>query len=124
MRWDRRTVLIGLLVLVGLMTVGMAMRGIQHARQLSARSDEPIQPWMTVPYIAHVYHVSPDVIQRALGLPSGPPDRRPLHQIARAQGRPVAVLIAEITAAIRRAHPPPPPPPPSAPASPEPRSVP
>lgn len=99
-----RALIIAALVLVGLLTVAFAVRGAQHARRLRARGDEPIQPWMNVPFIARAYRVRPDIIQQALGLPSGRPDRRPLRQIAQEQGRSIDTLIADITTAIRRAR--------------------
>jgi hypothetical protein len=98
----RRALIAVALVLVGLMTAAFAMRGIQHARRLHARAQEPLQPWMTVPYIARVYRIHPDTVHQVLGLPQGQRDRRPLSEIARAQGRPVSALIADLNVAIQR----------------------
>ncbi|MDP9374165.1 MAG: hypothetical protein M3Q65_17265, partial [Chloroflexota bacterium] len=81
-----RLLLVAALVLVGLLTAHSALRALEHGRRLRARPDEPIQPWMTVPYIAHAYRVPPTMVQEALGLPPEPPDRRPLREIAAAQG--------------------------------------
>ncbi len=100
-----RLLLVAALVLVGLLTAHSALRALEHGRRLRTRPDEPIQPWMTVPYIAHAYRVHPTVVQEALGLPPEPPDRRPLREIAAAQGRPPAALIADVTAAVARGRP-------------------
>ena len=66
--------------------------------------DEPLQPWMNVSYIAHSSHVPPDVLYRAIGLPTTPRDRRPIAAIARAQHRPVDDLIVELQNAIMHAR--------------------
>ncbi len=116
-----RRLLIAALCLASLFTIGFSVRGAEHARRLRARSAEPIEPWMNVRYIAHAYHVPPAVIHQALGLPPDRPDRRPLWQIAKSQGRASDMLVADIEAAISRARsaplppietPPAPPPPP------------
>jgi hypothetical protein len=99
---NRRLVLIIALVLASAGTFSFAIRAVQYARHLHARTDEPIQPWMNVPYIAHAYHVRPEVIHQALGLPQGQRDRRPIRRIAETQGRSVDALIADLMAAIQR----------------------
>lgn len=118
--WNRRALLTLALVLVSLVTINFAVRGARHARHLRAGGDEPIQAWMNIRYIAHAYHVSPDVIHDALGLPSDQPDRRPLGRIAAAQNRPLTSVVADIMAAIDRVRAAPQPPkapsPPAAPA--------
>jgi hypothetical protein len=81
-----RLLLIALLAIIGALTVNFAVRAFDHGRQFRARPDEPIQPWMTIPYIAHARRVPPDTIQTTLGLPAQPPDRRTLSEIAAAQG--------------------------------------
>lgn len=94
------------LLLAFMLSVALAvvftLRSMRSARQL--RRDEPIQPWMNVAYIAHSYHVPPDVLYRAIGLPTTPRDRRPIAAIARAQHRPLDELIAALQNAIMRAH--------------------
>ena len=100
--WNRRLLLALAFVLVSFLTLSFAMRAVHHARVLRTRPDEPIQPWMNIGYIAHSYHVRPNVIHQALGLPADRPDRRPLRLIAEAQGRSTDALITDIMAAIRR----------------------
>ena len=48
-------------------------------------TDEPIQPWMSIGFVAHSYHVPPPVLHDALGLPPAP-DHRPLERIAATKG--------------------------------------
>lgn len=121
MHHPNRTLLIAALCLASLFTIGFSVRGAEHMRRLRAGSAEPIEPWMNVRFIAHAYRVPPAAIHQALGLPADRPDRRPLWQIARSQGRATAVLVADIEAAISQARsaplppiegPPAPPPPP------------
>ncbi len=111
LHWNRRRWLTIAFVLVSLLTISSAVQAIRHARHLHARTDEPIQGWMNIPYIAHAYHVRPDVIHQALGLPPDRRDRRPLRKIAETQGQPLNALITDIMAAIQRdreSRPPPP----------------
>lgn len=100
-----------------------ALRVVHHVSRLHGGDDEPIRPWMNVPYIAHAYGVPPDVLFEAVQLPPDARDRRPLMQIAREQQRPIGTLIADVMGAIaahrgpaqppRPAPPPLPPPPPT-----------
>lgn len=69
--------------------------------------EEPIRGWMTVGYVAHSYHVPPHVLYEALGLPSKPPDKRPLLRIARAQKRSIDEVKGILQDAIIHARPPP-----------------
>lgn len=108
----RRPLLIVALIMVSLFTVNFAVRAFHHGQRLRERTDEPIQPWMNVPYISRAYAVPPPVVAAAIGLAPEQRDRRPLQEIARQQGRPTATLITEIMAAIeqeRATHPPGPP---------------
>jgi hypothetical protein len=109
--------LLGLALAVALAsTIFFAQRAFQQGPRLRRASDEAIRPWMSVPYIAHAFHVPPQVLFEALGLPPGPPpDRRPIERIARAQGRSVSEITAVLIEAINRARPPGPPPPPAPP---------
>lgn len=111
----RRPLLIVALIMVSLFTVNFAVRAFHHGRRFHERTDEPIQPWMNVPYISRAYRVPPPVVAAAIGLTPEQRDRRPLQEIAKEQGRSTETLIAEIMAAIERERAPPPPPPPPPP---------
>jgi hypothetical protein len=99
--WRTGVVILGLVVSLALIVVFSlrVMRFIRHPQ------NEPIRAWMSVPYIAHSYHVPAQELYSAIGLPGDKRDRRPLMSIAREQGRPVSALIQEITQAIVQAHP-------------------
>jgi hypothetical protein len=115
-RFDWRTgvVILGLVVSLALIVI-FSLRVLRYVRHPQS---EPIRAWMSVPYIAHSYHVPIQDLYSAIGLTGSLHDRRPLMSIAREQGRPVSALIQEITQAIVQAHPTvlPPSPIPSAPS--------
>ena len=94
------------LLLACMLSVALAVMFTLHALRSAPHPgrDEPIQPWMNVPYIAHSYHVPPPFLYQAIGLPAAPRDRRPIAAIARAQRRPVDELIAALQNAIMHAR--------------------
>jgi hypothetical protein len=67
--------------------------------------NEPIRPWMSVPFVAHTYHTREKVLFEAIHVPPDPRDRRPIRTIARAKNVPVAELIRELEEAIATAGP-------------------
>jgi hypothetical protein len=76
-----------------------ALRAGRHARLLRYEN-EPIRPWMSVPFIAHTHHVPADVLFRAIGLPPHQHDRRPLRLIAREEHRPIDKIIQDLDRAL------------------------
>jgi hypothetical protein len=110
--WRQWLLILGL-VLSLVVVVVFAIRALGHVPRPEV--DEPIRPWMSVPYVAHSYHVPPHVLFQALGLPHKPPDERPIVEIARVQNRSVETVIADLQNAIVHARPPYPPPPPPPP---------
>lgn len=64
-------------------------------------TDEPIDGWMTVRYIARSYRVNPKIVHDAIGLPENQPDHRPLIKIARQDNEPLDEITARILEAIR-----------------------
>ena len=112
----RRLLLVAFALALGF-TGFHVVRTARDAIYWSRHRDEPIAGWMTVGFVAHSYHVPPHVLLMAIGLPPGPPDRRPLGAIAEAQGRSVEQLTTILETAIVHARPPyPPPAPPPSPA--------
>lgn len=112
----RQWVLLFMLLVAIAVTGFFAVRAVRRAAYWREHRDETIRPWMSVHYVARSYRVPPPVLYQSIGIPPGPPDRRPLREIAREQNRPVESLIAELQKAIvefRRSHPPPGQPPPS-----------
>jgi hypothetical protein len=62
--------------------------------------NEPIKSWMSVPFIAHTYHVKEDLLFEAIRVSPNPRDHRPVRDIARAEKLPSAELIRELQNAI------------------------
>jgi len=100
---------VGLLLAV-LLTVFFGLRAVR--RFTHRPTNEPIREWMSVLYVAHAYHVRPDVLFRALGLPDQPPpDKRPISKLAEELNLSSAEVIKRLQEAIAKARPPRPPPP-------------
>jgi hypothetical protein len=112
----RREWILLVLFLVALTVTSLfAARAFRRAAYWRAHRDETIRPWMSVGYVAHSYRVPPPLLYRAIGVEPGPPDRRPLRDIAAEQNRSVDLLISELQLTIiefRKSHHPPDGPPP------------
>jgi hypothetical protein len=78
-----------------------AGRTARHVRW----QDEPIQPWMSVPFVAHIHHTRADVLFQAIRVQPNPRDRRPIRDIARAENLPASELIRDLRNAIANANP-------------------
>jgi hypothetical protein len=98
----RKLVIALALILAIAGTFVFGFRAGSHARRIRWQN-EPIRPWMSVLFIAHTHHVSPEILYRAIGLPPHERDRRPLRVIARAEKRPVADMIRDLESAIASA---------------------
>lgn len=98
--------LVAVLFLVAVLVTSLfTIRAVRQSSRLRARADEPVQAWMSVPYIARSHRVPPPMLFQAIGVqPGPPPDRRPIREIARVQGRPVEELISELNEAVQRAR--------------------
>lgn len=109
--WRRRIFLLAFALSIAISVI-FAMRAFNHRPHRMV--DDPIRPWMSVPYVAHSHHVPPRILFQAIGLAmEHPPDRRPIARIAAEQNRPVQELIENLQEAIiqeRRFSRPPPPP--------------
>jgi hypothetical protein len=108
-RWRQWFLVLGFVLSLVIIVV-FAIRSVRQAPHL--RVDEPIRPWMTVPYIAHSYRVPSYVLYQTLGISAQRLDKRPISVIARLQNRSVESVIAALKDAITRARPPYPTPPP------------
>jgi hypothetical protein len=73
-----------------------AARTARHVRW----QNEGIEPWMSVPFIAHTHHTRSEVLFKAIHQSPNPRDRRPLRDIAREEHVPVRDLIGEIEQAV------------------------
>jgi hypothetical protein len=104
----RRTLAVGLaFVLASAATFIFVSRAARRAREIHA-ANEPIQEWMSVPFVAHTHHVPAAVLFQAIGVhPQEPHDRRSVRHIAHQLNRPVPELIAQLQRAIDAAAQPP-----------------
>lgn len=107
----KRTLLLTLAFLLAVAIVFVfGYRAGRHARAIRW-ANEPIRPWMSVPFIAHTHHVPVEMLFQAIAVQPQPSDRRPLRRIARQQKRPVEELIRDLDDAIAKARGATPPPP-------------
>jgi hypothetical protein len=77
-------------------------RAGRTARHIHQRN-EPIKSWMSVPFVAHTYHIPEPVLFQAIHVPPNPRDHRPIRDIARAENLPSAELIRELEKAVASA---------------------
>ena len=90
-----------ILAIAGTLVFGFKTRS--HIRRIRWQN-EPIRPWMSVPFIAHTHHVRPEILYQAIGEQPRQHDRRPVRQLARAESRPVAQVISDLENAITNAR--------------------
>jgi hypothetical protein len=63
---------------------GHSLFAIQQAGpQPALRDPQAIRGWMTVPYIAHVYHIPPEIIYRALQISPAGNNKKSLDELNR-----------------------------------------
>ncbi|MDQ6659942.1 MAG: hypothetical protein M3Z24_03125 [Chloroflexota bacterium] len=105
----RKLVLTGILfVLIVAVTIAAAVATVQTFHNLqrqnalaTAGDVHTIRPWMTIPYIAHVYHVPESYLYRSLHLTDAhPPRHMTLQELALRSQRPVNDLIHTIQGSI------------------------
>lgn len=100
--WRARPVLTTAFLLACAVTLFFAGRLVVYTAYWSTHRELPVEPWMTVGYVARSWGLDPRALDAAAGLP--PPGERgrpkPLAEIARDRGVPVAEVIAEVRAAI------------------------
>ena len=112
-----KLILIGILLLLALATTAIAanatyqaVQRFQQQKALAAAADvRTIHPWMTIPYIAHYYHVPEAYLYRSLHIyDTRPPRHATLHALAIRFNRPVDELVYQVQTAIlnyRKQHP-------------------
>lgn len=68
-RWWRPRLFAMLLLVVMVLTAGVfTYRAVNGARKFSTVQEEPLQPWMTLPYVGKSYGVPPEVLFKEAGL--------------------------------------------------------
>jgi len=102
-------IIIGILLCLALVgtafaafTAIQAVHTFQQQHTLAKEGDvSTIRPWMTVPYVAHTYHVPESYLYQSLHI-SGqhPPRHVPLHVLAARYHRPVSEVVHELQMSI------------------------
>jgi len=86
-----------------------AIATFQHQNALTRTGDvRTMRPWMTIPYIAHEYHVPDHYLYETLNITRNYPTHSTLQAIATHAHRPVSELIHTLQTAIiayRKQHP-------------------
>ena len=87
-----------------------AVQSLQKQHTLAKAGDvHTIRPWMTIPYVAHTYHVPESYLYASLHIPNTHATRHmPLQTLASHYQRPVDSVVHDIQNAIllyRRQHP-------------------
>ncbi|MEC9463060.1 MAG: hypothetical protein VX601_07790 [Pseudomonadota bacterium] len=111
--WQRHRILTSAVVLALALAIFCAGRTIFFVVYWAdpARQDLPPEPWMTIGYVAHSWHVPVEKLARDLDLPPPPKDgpRPSLERLADDRGVTFEAFKAEIEASImdlRRQGPP------------------
>jgi hypothetical protein len=100
--WLARPWLTSAFVLACAVTLFFTGRMVVQAVYWQTHQEMPVEPWMTVGYIARSWDLDPMQLDKLSGLPlpevKGRP--QPLSEIARDRGVPVADLVADVEKAI------------------------
>lgn len=100
--WRARPWLTSAFLLACAVTLFFAGRLVFFTAYWASHREMPVEPWMTVGYVARSWGLDPRVLDAAAGLPlpevKGRP--QPLAEIARDRGVPVAEVIAGVEAAL------------------------
>lgn len=92
---------LGLTIFCAVQTV-QAVQRFQQVHKLASSGDvSTISSWMTVPFIAHFYHVPESYLDESLHIANEASVRHiPLHELANRVKRPLNALIHDIQRAI------------------------
>ena len=100
--WRARPVLTTAFLLACGMTLFFAGRFSVYTAYWATHREVPVEPWMTLGYVARSWGLDPRALDAAAGLllPEDKGRPQPLSEIARDRGVPVAQMIAEVEAAV------------------------
>ncbi|MGC4409214.1 hypothetical protein D4A92_00175 [Rhizobium rosettiformans] len=102
--WRRQPVLTSAFLLAMALAIFFAGRTIFFVAYWSdpARQDLPPEPWMTIGYVAHSWHVPVEKLARDLDLPPPPKDgpRPSLERLASERGQSFETFKTEIEASL------------------------
>ena len=94
-------------------TLFYVVRAFNKAVYWSQHKYDPIEGWMNIGLVAHLYHVPPHILHQAPGLPMHPPEKCSLSQIAKSRGvttEQIAAILNEVIVRVRQPYLPPGPP--------------
>lgn len=102
--WRARPWLTSAFVLACVVTVVFAGRFAVFTAYWATHHEMPVQPWMTVGYVARSWNLDGREIDAVAGLPLPAVKGHPqtLREIASDRGVPVETVIAEVEAAIAK----------------------
>ncbi|MBL4805988.1 MAG: hypothetical protein JKY31_01710 [Rhodobacteraceae bacterium] len=99
--WHEHRVLLIAFLAAGLFTALSLIRAIVATIYIAGHHDQPIEPWMPIGFIAKVYHVDPDILSEAAGIPLDRAGHRRLERISRDTGIPYDQLVMQLMDVIR-----------------------
>jgi hypothetical protein len=102
--WTARPWLTSAFLLACAVTLFFAGRFTVYTVYWATHLEVPVQPWMTVGYVARSWGLEPRALDAEAGMPVPEVKGHPqtLEEIARDRGVPVAEVIAEVEAAVGR----------------------
>jgi hypothetical protein len=102
--WRVRPWLTSAFVLACVVTLFFAGRFTVYTVYWATHQNQPVQPWMTVGYVARSWGLEPRALDAEAGTPLPQVKGHPqtLDEIARDRGVPVTDVIFEVEAAVER----------------------
>lgn len=100
--WQNAVLMFGFLCSLAIIGV-FGVRLVRHSQ--FRRADEPLRPWMTLPYIAHAYHVPVVDLYQALNISPVLHDRRTVMKLSKDLKLPLAEVTTKLKQAIQRVRP-------------------
>ena len=102
--WWARPWLTSAFLLACAVTLFFAGRFVAYSVYWATHQEVPVEPWMTVGYVARSWGLEPRALDAEAGTPMPQVKGHPqtLEEIARDRGVPVDEVIAEVEAAVDR----------------------
>ena len=100
--WRARPWLTSAFLMACAVTLFFAGRFVAYSVYWATHQEVPVEPWMTVGYVARSWGLEPRALDAEAGTPVPQVKGHPqtLEEIARDRGVPVAEVIAEVEAAV------------------------
>ena len=98
--WRRHPVMLPVFALALLAALFFGGRALTFAVTLAWRAEQPVAGWMTPRYIVRTYGLPREAGGAILDVDDQSEARMPVDALARALGRPLADVLAELQAAI------------------------